>query len=150
MKKHDIVSSTIWLTIGLAILFNSLNLGLGSLSVPGSGFMPFLAGALIFFFAFLVLIGAIYRKGEVKQKLWTNIDYTKVSSVFVVLLLYIFLLEKIGFIVGTFLLISLLMLFIGSRGWLQSLIGGIIATVVCYFLFNVWLQTQLPKGFLGI
>jgi len=150
MKKHDIVSSTIWLTIGLAILFNSLNLGLGSLSVPGSGFMPFLAGALISFFAFLVLIGAIYRKGEVKQKLWTNIDYRKVSSVFVVLLLYIFLLEKIGFIIGTFLLISLIMLFIGSRGWLQSLIGGIIATIICYFLFNVWLQTQLPKGFLGI
>jgi len=146
MRKHDLISSAIWFFVSLLILFSAPKLGFGSLSVPGSGFMPFLAGAFICLFSIATFLSALFTKGEEKVVLWGNINYFKLVTVLVLLLVYIFVIDYVGFLVGTFLLILLLMHFLGSLRWLPSLFGAFATTICCYFIFDVWLRTNLPKG----
>jgi len=147
MRKHDLISSAVWFFMGLSILFSSPSFGLGTLSVPGPGFMSFIAGAIICVFSAVTFLGALFSKNEeATVHLWTKLNYFKLVSVLVLLLAYIFLVDTLGFIISTFLLVFLLMRFQGSLGWFQSLLGALLTTICCYFIFDFWLKTSLPKG----
>ena len=147
MRKHDLISSILWFIMGLSILLSSISFGLGTLSVPGPGFMSFLAGAIICVFSAITFLGALFSKSkEAAVHLWAKLNYFKLVSVLVLLFAYVFLIDTLGFIISTLLLVFLLMRFLGSLGWFQSLLGAILTTTCCYFIFDLWLRTSLPKG----
>ncbi len=100
-------------------------------------------------FAVLTFLKA-YRhpSGEVK-KIWADIQFRKLVFVLIMLLLYALLIEKVGFLVSTFLLIFWLLRFVDPRSWLTSLIGGGLTSILSYLLFETWLKAQLPRGIFG-
>jgi hypothetical protein len=79
------------------------------------------------------------------RKRWKNLIW-----VLLALLAYAGILDALGFLLSTFLL--LIFLFRSSlepRSWPWAIGGSLIASVSCYVVFEMWLRTQLPKGFLG-
>lgn len=149
MRRHDLLSSTVWFCAGLFITLYAPQFDLGTASAPGSGFMPFLAGILMCVFSAVTFCQAYFSRDHKSEKLWENIQLQKIIFVGVGLLIYAFFLDIVGFLICTFLLILFLIHFVGSERWFKSIVGAILTSIFCYLLFDKWLQANLPRGILG-
>ncbi len=149
MRRHDLLSSTIWFCTGLFITLYAPQFDLGTASAPGSGFMPFLAGILMCIFSAVTFVQAYFNPDRKSQKLWENIQLQKLIFVGLGLLIYTFFLDIVGFLISTFLLILFFIRFVGSEKWFKSIIGAILTSIFCYLLFDKWLQANLPRGIFG-
>ncbi len=153
MKKNDLIPAIIWIILGIAVAIGSYRLKLGNLANPGPGLMPFLLGIALLVCSFPVLIHSflkMMRKTEQKEKIiWSEIDFKKLVIVLTSLIGYAVILEKIGFVTTTFLLLSILFKTVDSQKWFSVLIASILTVIITYFLFVVILKVELPSGFLG-
>ena len=127
----------------------SYRLGLGSLHKPGSGFMPFWSGASVGILAAILLIQDIISHrapGETREKVtWKSIALTLCFF-----LVYILVLERLGYIIATVLFVGTILKTIERKGWFLSGWVAVVMALVSYYIFKVWLQAELPKGFLGL
>jgi putative tricarboxylic transport membrane protein len=149
MRTHDLISSTIWFCTGLFITLYAPQFDLGTASAPGSGFMPFLTGILMCIFSAVTFGQAYFNQDRKSEKLWENIQLQKLIFVALGLFIYTFFLDVVGFLICTFLLILFFIRFVGSENWLKSIVGAILTSILCYLLFDKWLQANLPRGILG-
>jgi len=147
----DRISGCFWLVFGLIVSLVSHQLGLGSLRRPGPGFLFFWAGILLGVLSLITLIRAEDddREGGTVKAIWREKNIPKVVLVTVSLFLYAVFLEKLGFVPLTLLLFVFLLGWIEKRGWLFTLSATLIVTMAAYFIFEILLQSQLPKGVLG-
>jgi putative tricarboxylic transport membrane protein len=150
MKNNDQRSSLFWLAAGLAIALYSGKYGLGSLSIPGPGFLPFLSGLAIAGLALVVFLQQFSKRerGKIKD-LWQTGNWPTMLMVLGALVLYALLLNYIGFLLDTFLLIAFLLRVIEPMSWKKVFAGAILAAGGAYVIFQLWLKAQLPTGFLG-
>ena len=66
------------------------------------------------------------------------------------LVLYALALETLGYLVTTFLLLSMLIRMLGQRRWPLALAFSALATGGSYALFGVWLGAPLPRGLIPL
>jgi hypothetical protein len=149
MKNNDQRSSVFWLVTGLAIAWYSRKYDLGALSSPGPGFLPFLSGVAIALLALVVFFQQIPKKKDTLVSLWAHRRWPAVVIVMASLVAYAVLLNFLGFILDTFLLTAFLLRVIEPLPWKQVLAGAAGATAGSYAVFHLWLEAQLPAGFLG-
>lgn len=152
MKSRDTISSLFWMAMGVGICYGGVDLELGSLRDPGSGFMFFWVGVVMIGLSLSILIRATKKMavaGELKV-LWTEIRWKKIVSVLAVLFLYAYAFSFLGFILSTILLLIFLFKSVEPQRWLWAILGAIISTLAAYGIFRLWLGSQLPKGLLGI
>ena len=149
MKNNDQRSSLFWLVIGLAVAFYSRTYGLGTPSSPGPGFLPFLSGAAIASLALVVFFQQIHQREETLKSLWEHRKWPAVLIVMASLVAYAVSLGFLGFIVDTFLLTAFLLRVLEPLNWYKVLAGASGATAGSYAVFQLWLEAQLPAGFLG-
>jgi hypothetical protein len=76
-------------------------------------------------------------------------SWKRVVATFAALIAYNFLLTPLGFTLTTFLFIGFLVRFIFPQPWNRALIVAILSALAARLLFINFLETQLPKGFLG-
>jgi len=150
MKNNDQRSSLIWLAIGVAILFYSGKYGLGQMSSPGPGFVPFLSGLVIAGLALILFfqqLGKGVREGL--EGLWRQKDWPVTLKVMGALILYAIFLQTLGFLLVTFLLVLYLFRAIEPLGWKKVFAGAFCTAFGAYLIFDFWLQAQLPRGIFG-
>jgi len=153
MGSRDRISAIVLLTLSVMVCIGALGYGLGTFSTPGTGFFPFLLGILIGFLSILMLAHA-KRGEEVKESAkspWPGIEgRKKVLAIVAALGGYGFLLEKLGYSLTTFLLFVLLLKGIQPQKWYLAMGVALLASLGSYALFQVGLQVELPRGFLGM
>jgi len=150
MKNNDQRSSLFWLVIGLAIALYSMKYGLGELSSPGPGFMPFLSGLAIAGLALVVFFQQLSKGSKEKLKdLWSQTNWPSIMMVMGALVLYTIFFRVLGFLLDTLLLTAFLLRVMEPFSWKKVLAGAIGAAFGSYTIFQLWLEAQLPKGFLG-
>jgi Tripartite tricarboxylate transporter TctB family len=149
VKNNDQRSSVFWLAIGLAIAFYSRTYDLGTLSTPGPGFLPFISGAAIALLALVVFIQQIPKRKDTLKSLWAHKRWAAVLVVMASLVVYALLLSFLGFILDTFFLTAFLLRVMEPVSWKKVLAGATGATLGSYAVFHLWLEAQLPTGFLG-
>jgi len=147
MLLREKITLLFWFVLSSFFCVESCRLGLGSISAPGSGFLPFCVSILILLFVVVEFFQGVRKKGErnalplFKGKNLRNMIYG-IISVFGYGLLF----NKIGFLLSTPLFMAFCLKIIGKKRW-PSVIGiSLIVTVVAYALFVLWLQIQFPKG----
>lgn len=150
--RYDRVGGVIWMVLGIALGIGSLRLGLGSLHKPGPGFMPFLTGVLLGSLGLLLAFLNTRKRSEEKggekvslRQFWGKGVYSLAIS-----FLYAFFLDPLGFIVATFLLIFSLLKIMGTRKWFTPILISFLTVALSYFIFDVWLRIDFPKGILRI
>jgi putative tricarboxylic transport membrane protein len=150
LKNNDQRSSLFWMVMGLAIALYSLKYGLGTFSIPGPGFLPFVSGAAMVLLAMVVFFQQI-SKGRVDtlKSLWAHTRWPTVLMVMGSLVLYAVFLRLLGFLLDTFVLTAFLLRVIEPLSWKKVLAGAAGATLGSYAIFELWLEAQLPAGFLG-
>lgn len=144
---NDFVSLIVWIACGLTISFLSFRYKIGTMGSPGPGFMPLLAGLAITLCALVGLVKTILdQKGTVGWKPIRGVRWGRALITLAALLGYAALLERLGFILCTIAFIGFLFRIIKPMKWHVVIGGSLIVTVVAYGIFELWLQTQLPKG----
>jgi putative tricarboxylic transport membrane protein len=150
--KPDQISGLFWGTIGLLAVFGSLSLGLGNLGEPGSGFFSFLAGGFVCLMAFIVVFRASFlgQGFQVKlSSLWEGTRWKRPIVVSLLVLGYIIAVERMGFLLTSFLLLFVILKVVEKLSWKKAILAPICTLAISYFLFIFFLKANLPKGILG-
>jgi putative tricarboxylic transport membrane protein len=142
------VSALFWVAVGLLTCYGANRLGLGSVTEPGVGFIFFWSGLILVILSLIVLAGAI-RGSEDTVREMGEMNWAKIALVLLTLLLYAFFLERLGFVLTTFILMSFLLGCIESTNWVRSLGVAGAAAMASYAIFELWLKIRLPKGLFG-
>jgi putative tricarboxylic transport membrane protein len=151
VRSRDIISSLFWAAMGIGICWGGYELELGSLQDPGGGFIFFWVGVIMIGLSCGIFVRAVREKasaGEV-QVLWSEIAWKKIVSVLAVLFIYAYLLTPLGFIPATILLLIFLFKAVEPQRWSWAILGAVVSTLAAYGVFRLWLQCQLPPGWLG-
>jgi putative tricarboxylic transport membrane protein len=154
MKKNELVSSLLCALVGVMFLIGSIDLGLGSLDEPGPGFFPFVMAACLISFSSIHFVFSLIkgRKFNVstRQRFWPEDDGIKRILLTVVFLIgYVLCLNHLGFVLTTLLFMFVLLRFVEPQGWLRIFLVGVLTAGLSYAIFQAWLKSNLPVGFLG-
>lgn len=144
---RDLVSGLFWLAVALFAAAHALSLGLGSLQRPGPGFFPFWGGVVLALLAILLVVRALTRPGTA-ERVRLRLDSSKPVVALGAVLGYLLLLETLGFVTVTILLL-LLLFRLERRSWAFSAASAVAGALASYALFELWLKTQLPAGPFG-
>jgi putative tricarboxylic transport membrane protein len=139
-----------WLLFSLFTCVEAYRLGLGSINNPGPGFFPFGAGFVMLILSLAALFQSIRKRNQLEKTTrqepfrWWNI-----VIILAAVTAYAFSLEKIGFLINTFLFMCLLLKVVEPQTWKTAIIGALITAVAANLIFNVIFRAQIPPGILG-
>jgi len=157
MRKRDLLSSLVWLGIGILFCIGGVRHehGLFVSGIPGPGFLPFLAGIGLILLSLILLRSAAPKKREedgnihIEAFLPERDSRKRLLFVLSALIFYVIVLEHLGFALTT-LIFMIFLLRIEPRRWLIILTIAFLSTAASYILFRILLKVQLPRGVLGI
>jgi hypothetical protein len=153
MKKTYLIHDIVWMGFAFLVCLGGLKLGFGSFHQPHAGFMPFLSGLTLGLLALADLIsGAVnhWRHEKADKEIWANIHWGKLILTLALLFAYAILFNTLGFILATIPLLLFLYRSMEPRPWWTVIIASLITTGLFYLGFKVGLDSQLPRGFLGL
>jgi putative tricarboxylic transport membrane protein len=154
MRTFDLRSGLFWLLLSIAVITESLRMGIGTVQNPGMGFMSFWAGGLLAILSLGLLVGTILKKRRGgNEAALTGAGRKKALFVLGALVVYAVIMPVVGYLIGTFLLMTFLYWFAdptGMRWFLWCLVLSFLTTAVSYYVFSVLLNCQFPPGVLGI
>jgi len=154
MRKHEIIGSLAWGALGVPFCIGSISMGLGRLNDPGPGFFPFLMSGCLILFASIHFI-SLLKKGEKfnsakSERFWPEREgFRRLCFTIVSLFLYIIAIHYLGFIMTTFLFMFFALRFVEPQKWVTVFFITSLTTGLSYAIFQLWLKTNLPEGFLG-
>ena len=137
-----------WVAAGMLACYGATRLGLGSVSEPGAGFIFFWSGLILVVLSLVVLVDSM-RSGEDMIGAMGKMNWAKIALILLSLVLYGYFLERLGFVLTTFVLLSFLLGWIGSTNWGRSIAVACASALACYGIFELWLKIRLPKGIFG-
>lgn len=151
MKKYDRITSVVWLGFAVYICVESVRLPLGSFHDPGPGFLPLLVGLILAGLSVICFkTSRTAEPAEEKASWYSQERWKNLIWILLALFAYALALDQLGFLVSTFLFLTFLFRFgMEPQKWHWAIGGSVIASLSCYVVFELWLQTQLPKGILG-
>jgi hypothetical protein len=151
MKTLDRTSSLFWLLVSFSVFFESLRLGIGTPKNPGMGFLTFGASGILGILSMILFLRTSIQKGETKApplfagKLWKRILF-----VLVLLIAYSRVMPILGYLISTFLLMTLLFWILERKRIVWVLVSSVLTTLLTYFVFSKWLNCQFPNGLFGL
>ena len=132
------------LMFGAAALYESAQLPFGTVHSPGQGFFPWWTSAAVVFLALVLLFQAVASRSSAAQEGPGRI--AKVAVLLVVLIAYTFLLDLLGYLLCTFLLVLFMLRGIDPQRWTVALGMAAVTAIGSYVVFAVWLSVPLPRG----
>ena len=150
MGRVDRLSGIVLLVFAALMAYFAWKLPLGTFQRPGPGFFPLFLAFVLAPLALLLLISsrmAPPAKGEetVHQP---GRERKKILYILGSLLVYAFCFDKLGFLSSTFLFFLLLKPLV-QKPWGYVLSGSLLVTGLSYLIFDILLQSQLPRGIFG-
>ncbi len=149
--ERDRMGAGILIAAAVGICYGSVRLTLGGFHSPGPGFFSFLAGIVLGLLSLISFVQSFKEMpGDERKPFWPNPRRTfKMAFVFAALILYVVVMEYLGFCLTTFLFLGVLLRAIEPQRWSVVFSTSILGVLVSYGVFQYWLDMQLPRGFLG-
>ena len=146
MGKAERIGGAFWFLFSVFIVYHSYRLGLGTLHMPGPGFITFWTAIFIGVLSLIDMGRSLRSPGGEGVPRSSNLP--KVVFVLISLFLYVVLVERLGFIPVTLFLFLFLLGVIEKKTWPFAVAASVLVTAFSYLIFEVALQSQLPKGLL--
>lgn len=147
--NYERLAAGFMLFVGLLATWQARKLALGELRSPGPGFFPFWLAVGLTFFSLALLVQSLRPASSSQEagdrSFWKSGRGKLVAGAFLSLFGYAFLLESLGFLLATFLLMFFLFRVIEPRRWLTAILGSLATSVLAYALFRS-LGVRLPAG----
>ncbi len=151
MKRSQLGVSAVLAGLAAFVLLESRHLSFGTLRVPQTGFFPWVLATLL-----LVLWIILFAQGvfggesdrppdDILPGGWSRIAFTLAAMIgFAVML------ERLGFLFTTFLLMILLLRAVESQRWFKVVFVALLTAIGSYAIFGWILGIPLPGGVFGI
>ena len=149
MKKTYIFANLFWMGLAVAVCIESLQLQIGSFHQPGPAFLPFLAAVLLGILSLISLLQTLKGTLQDDYNAWAKMSFLKLGLVVASLFLYVLLLNTLGFLLDTFILLLFLFRVMEPYRWTKVLFASLLTIGAVYAFFVVLLDSRLPKGLLG-
>ena len=159
--RKEIASSLVLILFSMIFLVYTTRYPLDDWENPGPAVFPLILGGVLLALASWQLIRALLapktpggagEKGHgidaLKKFLRDNAGEAKVVILTVMLVLYILMMQWIGFFVSTFLLVVLASRLMEAKDWGRPIALAAGVGLFCYFLFEVWIKLSFPRGIL--
>jgi putative tricarboxylic transport membrane protein len=154
MNMRDVVGSAFWILVGLFFCIKSIAYGFLYEGAPGPGFLPLLGGVTLIFLGLIVFVTALKKAGSEKHlqdKFFPeNFSFKKIILTVLALIVYIAVLEYVGFLLTTFFFMLFLFRAIEPKKWALAIAFSVLIASFSYILFQLLLKVQLPRGIWGI
>ncbi|MBI4523399.1 MAG: tripartite tricarboxylate transporter TctB family protein [Deltaproteobacteria bacterium] len=140
----ELKSGLFFFGLSLFIIWEAQRVRLGTLRLPGPGFLPFCAGTVL-----IALSVVLIRRGSGARESPKS-HPARVIVALASLFAYSLVLEPLGFVVATFFLVGILFHLGKPRPWWMLLGMTALVTFLSYFVFGRLLHVYFPRGFLGV
>jgi hypothetical protein len=157
------VEGPAWIIIGVAICLYAYKMGLGSFREPGAGFVAFVTGLFLMLMGVLIRMGrkrdlqripkdkkrevpAYRQAGRNSETSFFGSPAFKLTYAVALLLVYALLLDHLGYILTTFLVMFGLFYDPDRRRFGLAVAAAFLSAGVTYIVFEMWLHSQLPRG----
>ena len=150
MGRIFLCCNLFWVLFSVITCVEAYRLNLGTVHEPGPGFFPFGAGFIMLILSLVALLQSVTKKQKVEAtSRQETFRWWNIAIILAAITAYALSLEKIGFLINTFLFMCLLLKVVEPQTWKTAIIGGLITTLAANLVFNVVFRTQIPKGILG-
>ncbi len=161
IKKYgDIIVSVFFMLLSAAMMAMAKMLPKSTIMEVGPDFMPMCIGTMTFVLAAALLILSVrtlkLRVAQAEAEGPEQLDYKRVLTSFIIILIYVFLLKPVGFIISTIVYLPIQMFILapadkrGKKDMIQLLVIDIIFTFIVFFLFRYGFKIILPAGIFTI
>jgi putative tricarboxylic transport membrane protein len=142
----DRISGSVLVLFALLVVWESLDLPLGTIRQPGPAFIPILLALLLVIFGVgVVLTGSrAPLMSSIRWQGWRHALAILAASIFAV-----FALERLGYRLTMLLVLGFLIKLVEQRGWGMSLALAFGLSFGSFFLFYTILRVPLPQGPFG-
>ncbi|MBZ4646213.1 MAG: hypothetical protein JG777_1702 [Clostridia bacterium] len=160
IKKYgDIISGSFLFVVAAVIFISSFSIKKITVSRIGAAFVPQLVGIFLAILSVVIIIGAIrqLKSGEQTNTKETageegQINHISVIATFVLIALYIALLDKVGFLIMTAVYLFAQFYVLANKAERKIPLFAAVAvaaSAVIYYTFVYGFQLMLPAGILG-
>ncbi len=145
-NRSDTLGSVFLFLLGIGAIIGAIRLNVGSPTEPQPGFFPFIGGlTLVVFSTILFLQGRLGRNKE--QVVFGEIG--RPALLLVVMILLVLSLDRLGYIIGTFIASFLILRILSVKSWSALIITSLCLSIGTYVLFDRLLGVDLPVGLLS-
>ncbi|MFB3886290.1 MAG: tripartite tricarboxylate transporter TctB family protein [Thermodesulfobacteriota bacterium] len=117
----------------------------------GIGFLPFWMSAAIGILALLLFISTFRGRMALEDKpIFVKESLSLVIPVFIAMILYLILINIVGYGISTFLFLFATILVLQRSRWVTAFISAVVFTFFLYALFKLFLRAPLPTGLIGV
>jgi putative tricarboxylic transport membrane protein len=141
-------AAVFWLAVGIFVCYGATRLGLGNVTEPGSGFIFFWSGLILAVLSLMVVAEELRRAADPVPEMG-RMNWAKIGLVLLSLVLYAFFLERLGFMLTAFFILSFLLGVIQGTNPARAFGIAGAAALGTFAIFELWLKIRLPKGILG-
>ncbi len=146
MKISDMGSSVFLMVLGGLVAWQAEKLSIGGIHAPGPGFFPFYLSLLLILIGIAIFVQGLREKPEQKEAAPRKM---RMAVTLIAIFIYPFLLEPLGYLLTTFLLMLLIIKMMLEKVWWFAPSLAFVISLFSYIIFKMWLQVLLPTGFLG-
>jgi putative tricarboxylic transport membrane protein len=150
LNNSELWGGVVGLTLGVFVVWAGLQLRLGTINDPGSGYVLFYTGLLMCVFSLTIMVSAVTEGGPTIRSLWEGTRWTKPLVVIGCLAAFSVLFEPLGFLLASIPLLLLLLRVIDPVRWTLAIPLAILAPLGIWWVLKRALLIQLPTGIFNI
>jgi len=157
-NKKDFSSGFFLFLVGLLFTFFSIRHPMWSKSGPDEGLFPLVVAISIMGFS-LIVVGKSFFVAQPREREKTSegqkrkiIIVLKTPIIYYIMLILVYglLLDKMGFLITSAVLMFPILRFVEKESWKVTLLVGFGSIITSYILFVRFLGVPLPRGIVGI
>lgn len=146
MKTSDMASSVFLMALGGFIAWQAEKLSIGGIHEPGPGFFPFYLSLILIILGIAIFVQGLREEPKQKEEAPRKM---RLAVTLLAIFIYPFLLESLGYILTTFLLMLIIIKMMIEKAWWFAPSLSLLISLASYVIFKMWLQVLLPAGLLG-
>jgi len=153
MKKGDRIFAIIGLGLSLWMILESLKYDYLTTYTPGPGFHPFWLGICLALLSLVLLFNTFLRrrsKEDKKSRLPGKKSLLRVGLILLFTAGFALFMTRLGFVLTVAVFVFLILFVLERYSLLKSLLYGILMSGAVLLIFRVWLDVDIPKGWLGL
>ena len=148
VRAMDIVTSLLFLALGLTVMIGSLKLGASwGADGPEAGYFPFYISLIIMLSSTVTLYqAAIVNKQKKTESFVEREPFKQVMAVLLPAIVFVLGVQLIGIYVSSALYIAIFMVWLGKYPIWKAIAVSVGVSVALYLMFEFWFQVPLPHG----
>jgi putative tricarboxylic transport membrane protein len=158
-NRKEVAASLVVILFGAVFLFYTTRYPLDTWESPGPAVFPLILGVLLMALSAGQLVQVLWKAWRQEhhdrpghesglKSLLRNSGEWKAFRMIALFILYLLMMQWIGFFVSTFLFAILSSRLTEAEDWGRPIALSTGITLFCYLLFEVWLKLSFPRGIL--